>query len=165
MRVANVLSNVLDDILRKDIREAQGKVYSPFAFNNSSVWIKNFGVLAAGSVVAPEYNEEILSLTQKCADKVSINITDDEFERAKAPLLKEVEANLRKNAYWLDAVLNLSQAKPVNIELARTISSGYEGVSIDDVKNYAKKILTKKPYEISIEPKTIDKRTQSAKKD
>lgn len=165
MRVANVLSNVLDDILRKDIREAQGKVYSPFAFNNSSVWIKNFGVLAAGSVVAPEYNEEILSLTQKCADKVSINITDDEFERAKAPLLKEVEANLRKNAYWLDAVLNLSQAKPVNIELARTISSGYEGVSIDDVKNYSKKILTKKPYEISIEPKTIDKRTQSAKKD
>ena len=118
MRAANVLSGVFDDVLRKDVREAEGKVYSPFAYNSPSTWIKGYGLLIGATFVAPEYNAEILGLIEKCAQKTAKSITADEFERAKIPLLKEVEANMRKNSYWLEAVLNLCQAKPLNIEMA-----------------------------------------------
>lgn len=76
----------------------------------------------------------------------------DEFERAKIPLLKEVEANMRKNVYWLETVLNLCQAKPENIELAKTIRSGYSEITLEDVQNAAKEIFSKNPYEITIMP-------------
>lgn len=152
MRAANMLSSVFDDILRKDVREAEGKVYSPFAYNNPSTWIKGYGLLVGATFVAPEYNAEILGLIEKCAQKTAKSITADEFERAKIPLLKEVEANMRKNAYWLDAVLNLCQAKPVNLEMARTVKSGYAEVSLEDVREAAREIFGRKPYGISIMP-------------
>ena len=57
MRVDNVLGAVLDDVLRKDVREAQGKVYSPFSYNNSSTWINDIGFMTAGTFVVPNYKE------------------------------------------------------------------------------------------------------------
>ena len=152
MRAANVLSGVFDDVLRKDVREAEGKVYSPFAYNSPSTWIKGYGLLIGATFVAPEYNSEILGLIEKCAQKTAKSITADEFERAKIPLLKEVEANMRKNSYWLEAVLNLCQAKPLNIEMAKTVKSGYAEVSLEDVREAAREIFGKKPYGISIMP-------------
>lgn len=152
MRAANVLSGVFDDVLRKDVREAEGKVYSPFAYNSPSTWIKGYGLLIGATFVAPEYNAEILGLIEKCAQKTAKSITADEFERAKIPLLKEVEANMRKNSYWLEAVLNLCQAKPLNIEMAKTVKSGYAEVSLEDVREAAREIFGKKPYGISIMP-------------
>lgn len=152
MRIANLLSSIFDDVMRKDIREAEGKVYSPFAYNNPSTWIKDYGLLIGLSFVTPEYNREVMSLIEKCAEKTAASITMDEFERAKIPLLKEVEANMRKNVYWLETVLNLCQAKPENIELAKTIRSGYSEITLEDVQNAAKEIFGKKPYEITIMP-------------
>lgn len=152
MRTANVLAQVFDDVMRKYIRENEGKAYSPFAYNNPSTWIKDFGLLTGASMVAPEFNEEILTLIEKCAGKTYDSISQDEFERAKIPLLKEIEANRRKNVYWLEAVLNLCQAKPENIELAKTLQSGYDEVTLDDVRKAAKLIFARKPFMISIKP-------------
>ncbi len=152
MRADNILGAILDDLLRKDVREDQGKVYSPFAYNNSSTWIDNTGFMTAATFVAPDYNAEILDALEKCGEKLVKEITEDEFERAKIPLIKGVEANKRKNYYWLEAVLNLSQCKPVNIELAKTIDTGYADVSLTDVKKRAKVIFTQKPYSVSAMP-------------
>ena len=152
MRTANILAGIFDDVMRKDIRENEGKVYSPFAYNNPSTWIKDFGLLTGATFVVPEFNAEILELIEKCAQKTSESISEDEFERAKIPLLKEIEANRRKNVYWLEAVLNLCQAKPENIELAKTLQSGYSAVTVEDVRNAAKTIFKRKPYTLSIKP-------------
>ncbi len=152
MRADNVLGAILDDVLRKDVREDQGKVYSPYAYNNSSTWIDNVGFMTATTFVVPNFNDEILKSLEKCGEKLTKEITKDEFERAKIPLIKGVEANKRKNFYWLEAVLNYSQCKPVNIELAKTIDTGYAEVSLDDVKERAKFIFKQKPYSVDAMP-------------
>ena len=59
---------------------------------------------------------------------------------------------MRKNSYWLEAVLNLCQAKPLNIEMAKTVKSGYAEVSLEDVREAAREIFGKTPYGISIMP-------------
>ena len=152
MRIANVLGAVLDDVLRKDIREKEGKVYSPFAYNNSSTWIKNTGFMTAMSFVEPEYNKEIGTLLQKCGETTLKGITQDEFERAKIPLLKSVEANMRKNAYWLDAVMNRCQSNPLLLEMAKNIKKGYQDVTLQEVRDMAKEIFSKPPYCITVIP-------------
>ena len=73
------------------------------------------------------------------------------------PLIKGVEANKRRNSYWLEAVLNLSQCKPVNIELAKTIDSGYANVSLEQVRQRAREIFAQKPYTASVMPVEIKK--------
>jgi len=157
MRADNVLGAVLDDILRKDVREAEGKVYSPFAYNNSSTWIDNIGFMTAATFVVPNYNAEMLQTLEKCGQKTIKDISKDEFERAKIPLIKGVEANKRRNNYWLDAVLDLSQCKPINIELAKTIDTGYANVSLEQVRERAKVIFSKKPYTIDVMPTMLKK--------
>lgn len=165
MRVANVLGAVLDDVLRKDIREKGGKVYSPFAYNAPSTWMRGVGFINAATFVVPEANSELLAALEKCGKKLLDGISEDEFERAKIPLLKGVEANLRRNSYWLEAVMNLSQARPVNIELARTIVGGYESVSLDDVKKEAEKIFSQPSYSISVMPDSAKASTESRASD
>lgn len=157
MRIDNVLGAVLDDVLRKDVREAQGKVYSPYAYNNSSTWLDNTGFMTAITYVVPKYNSELLETLEQCGKKTAENITQDEFERAKIPLIKGIEANKRCNQYWLEAVLNLSQCKPVNIELAKTIDSGYANVSLEQVRQRAREIFAQKPYTASVMPVEIKK--------
>ena len=157
MRIDNVVGAVLDDVLRKDVREAQGKVYSPFAYNNSSTWLENTGMMTAATFVVPQYNSELLATLEECGKKVARGITKDEFERAKIPLIKSVEANKRRNAYWIEAVLNLSQCKPVNIELAKTIDAGYAKITLEETIARAKEIFASEAYTASVMPVKIKK--------
>lgn len=155
MRTATLLGEVLDDVLRKQIREKEGKVYSPFAYNSSSDWIRDFGLLTALTFVSPEFNGEILQKLEQAGESLLNGVGEDEFLRAKEPILKQVEASMRKNIYWCSVVMDLSQMRPVNVELARTILSGYKEVSLEDLNLYAKEIFAKSPYTVSIMPDKI----------
>ncbi len=155
MRTENLLGVILDDRLRKEIREKEGKVYSPFAYNNSSQWIKDTGFMVAMTFVVPESNKQLAQLLEKCGKELLNDISKDEFERAKIPLVKSVEANLRKNEYWL-AVLDRSQSNPELFKMAKTIRSGYENIELEHVKEAAKKVFSKPPYSISVMPDKKD---------
>ena len=46
----------------------------------------------------------------------------------------------------------LSQAVPLNIELARTIETGYSDVTLDEVRKLAREIFARPPYSASVVP-------------
>lgn len=152
MRSANIAGAVLDDVLRKEVREKKGGAYSPFAYNNSSPWMKDTGFMVAATLVAPQLNAQTLNQLDDCAKLVEKDITPDQFERAKVPLLKSIEASRRKNAYWLSSVLDLCQARPQNLELARTFESGYNSATLEEAKEAAKKILSRPSISLRIMP-------------
>lgn len=151
-RAANLLASVLDDRMRIKIREQSGLVYSPFAFNNSERTY-NFGILIEASVVDKSYADKIESLLLECAESLKTQkITQDEFDRAKKPIIKQIEKMRRTNAYWLDSVASYSQAFPEKTQWAKTVLSGYKLVSLNDVQNAADSIIAK-PYKVRIFPK------------
>ena len=57
-----MLAAVLDDLLRKQIREELGATYSPFVYNRSSLVDPGYGVLRSGMVVDPD---QAVLLTEK----------------------------------------------------------------------------------------------------
>lgn len=140
MRAANILGSILSDELRKSVREKQGKVYSPFAYNNSNRDF-NFGILSAICDTSPEYNGEVLDYIEKSAQKVADGISEDEFLRAKEPILKQVERVRRMNSYWANSVLPMYQADPARREVAKTFENGYSEVSLSDVKSASDEFL------------------------
>ena len=144
---------MLSDELRKSVREKQGKVYSPYAYNNSSRDF-NYGVISAICDTAPEFNAEVLDYIEKSAKKVADGISEDEFLRAKEPILKQVEKVRRLNAYWANSVLPLYQADPARREVARTFENGYSEITLGDVKDASDEFLKgAKFYRVKILPK------------
>ncbi|MBO6103223.1 MAG: insulinase family protein [Opitutales bacterium] len=152
MRACNILASVLSDELRKSVREGAGKAYSPFAYNNSEQYF-DYGTLCAVSEVSPENADDVLKIIAASAEKIAGGISADEFERAKAPILKSVEKTRRVNSYWALAAMPMLQAEPVKREIARTFETGYSEISLGDVLEASKKYLkNQKNYGVKILP-------------
>ena len=152
MRTATILSAILDDVLRKDVREGEGNVYSPFAFYSNAPWLDYFGFTSAASFVEPTYNKQLLQTLAECGKKLQKQITQDEFERAKIPIVKSLKTAERNNKYWLISVMSQSQAEPIMIDMALNRIEYYNGVSLDDVREMAKEIFADAPVSISVMP-------------
>ncbi len=153
MRVATVLSAILDDVLRKDIRENEGDVYSPFAFYSTADWADFLSSISAASFIAPQGNEKLANTLAECGRKLANTISEDEFERAKIPIVKSLKVAERNNRYWLFSVMAKSQAYPVLIEMALNRAETYKNVSINDVREMAREVFIQAPIYISVMPK------------
>ncbi|MBO7520702.1 MAG: insulinase family protein, partial [Opitutales bacterium] len=156
MRAATILAAVLSDSIRKSVREKEGKVYSPFAYNLSKQGFDS-GMIFAETEVAPEFNSEVASLIEKSAQSVANGITEDEFNRAKLPVVKQIEKTLRSNSYWADRVMPMFQADGLRRKTAETFADGYKEITLQDVQNAAAEFLKgKKAKTVKILPKKRD---------
>ena len=79
-------------------------------------------------------------------------ITQDEFERAKIPIIKSLKTAERNNKYWLLSVMSQSQAEPIMIDMALNRIEYYNGVSLEDVRKMAKEIFDIAQVSISVMP-------------
>ena len=140
-------------LLRKDLRESNGNVYSPGSTYSTAIWFDNFGFITAGTLVAPEYNSEIMGKLYQCGRKLVENISEDEFQRAKTPIIKSLKKAERSNRYWLNVVMAKSQAYPIEITMAENRTSTYNRISLSDVRNLARQIFNQVPSQFTVKPK------------
>ncbi|MDA7888625.1 insulinase family protein, partial [Akkermansiaceae bacterium] len=139
----NILSSILSDRMREEIREKLGGSYSPRAGSAPSQTL-DFGMMRAMAQVKPEetkkYGELMIKLADIMAEK---GVTKDELERALKPLQSNLKESLRDNSYWLNTVLGASQEKPHLLDWARTRDSDYGGVTVEELNALAKEFLKK----------------------
>jgi zinc protease len=69
--------------------------------------------------------------------------TEDELDRARKPMLASMDKTLRDNSYWLATVMQRSQEKPINLDLARNRKADYEGITLEEINALAKQYLKK----------------------
>ena len=137
-----LLTQVFSDRLRKVIREKLGAAYSPQVFNRPSRIYPGYGVLRAQLIVAPD-QIELLSreVVQVAGDLWKSGVTEEELERAKAPMLTSLKDMVRTNGYWLNSVLALSSRYPQQLEWPATIVSGFESVTREQLSVLAREYL------------------------
>ena len=103
------------------MREEIGGTYSPWPVSDASETFPGYGYLVANVDVDPAMAEKISDLVISVADDLATNgVTEDELERARQPLLTEMQQSLRTNNYWLNGVLARAQKKPEVLDWART---------------------------------------------
>ena len=71
-------------------------------------------------------------------------VTEDEFNRAREPMLNFVQQSLRENSYWLNTVLRRAQENPERLEWARTRIADIEAIAPAEVSALAAKYLGRK---------------------
>jgi len=141
-RRLSVLSAIISDRLREQIREKLGAAYTTFAFNRPSRVYPGYGVLQAWAYVDPQEADGLIKNIKKISsDLVKDGLTRDELHRAIAPSLTSIKDMLRKNTYWLDTVLTGSEKYPQQIDWSRTINKDYASITQEEVSNLAEKYL------------------------
>ena len=144
VRAITLLREVLSDRIRRVIRERLGQTYSPdVAFvterggdeGSLSVAIET-SPSALGEVV-----KEIRGIGRSLAQA---DITSEELERVRRPLLDDT-AHRRETASWWLNTLDGSFAEPYKLAQARTWQADYSSIPVAEVNAVARRWLTRDP--------------------
>ncbi|MGJ8671533.1 M16 family metallopeptidase [Rubritalea sp.] len=144
IRRMSILSAILDERMRVELREKLGEAYSPFASSNLSQTFKNYGMIMAYSPGNPSNTEKVGKIIIELADELAKNgATQDELDRTLTPRLGLLEKSLRLNTYWLSTVLDRCQQYPDKLEAARTRDEDYAEISLEEINKLSRKFLSK----------------------
>jgi zinc protease len=155
-RQFNVLSSILTDRMRKQIREDSGESYSPRASADISEGFE-YGIIRAESPGSADSSGSVGKQIVSIAHSMALGIEDDELVRAREPIMTSIERNSRSNDYWLNSVMLDSQAKPWKLEWARNMKGDYGSISLDDLEELAATyLMPENALQIEILPKHTD---------
>jgi zinc protease len=142
-RRLGMLSAILDDRLRKKIREELGDAYSPFAHNLPSDTWKGYGYLFASVTVDPAQAAKVETVVSEIAAELATGtaIDEDELERARKPQLVSIEEMRRTNRYWMGSVLEASQEYPQRLDWSRSFVDDYRNISVEEINALAAEFL------------------------
>ncbi len=141
-RRLHMLASVLEDRVRKVIRETMGAAYSPSVSNFNSRVYPGYGFLLAQVIVKPGDEEAIIKEILRIADYLKENgVSSDELMRAKRPMMTSITDMIRTNQYWLSSVLALSSRYPQQLEWPKTILSDFSSIDEEDLTQLARKYL------------------------
>ena len=102
----------------------------------------------------PANTEKVGNIIIQLADTLAKEgATQDELDRSLKPKLGLLEKSLRQNSYWLNTVLDRSQAYPDKIEASRTRDADYASMTLAEINSLAKRFCVKEnSARISISP-------------
>ncbi|OQX05472.1 MAG: hypothetical protein BWK76_27465 [Desulfobulbaceae bacterium A2] len=137
-----VLASLLDDMLRREIRERLGAAYSPSVVSIPSRVDPGFGILRADVLVEPGRAEEILAaLRRVVAGLVAQGVDEERLRQVREPILTQLKDLMRSNRYWLDSVLTLSSRHPQQLEWPLTIQSDFAAIDAATITALARRYL------------------------
>ncbi len=144
-RRLNLVSEIFTNRLREEIREKLGASYSPNAGADGSDALDDFGYLAAMVVGKQEDTQRLADLAADLAAELAAKgATDDELDRARKPLLSQLEKSKRDNGFWLGTVLAQSQEDPERLDLIRGRDADYAGIELAEINKIAARYLAAK---------------------
>jgi len=143
-RRLSLLGAILDDRLRLKIRQELGDSYSPASYHVPSDTYTGYGYITAMATLKPEQVAKVKPMFLDIAQAiVTDGITDDEFQRARAPMLEALAKQRRENDYWLKRVLRNCQEQPQRLEWARSLVDDVNSVTRDEIAALAKQYAGK----------------------
>jgi zinc protease len=123
------------------LREELGTTYSPSISRNNSEVFEGWGYHWAGVDVAPEDIPVVFEAVESIAAEIAAGgVSEDELQRARQPILEQVEENLERNSYWL-SLLALSQTYPRYLDEHRSRAETYLALTPEDVAAAAAEYL------------------------
>lgn len=131
-------ARVLEDRLRKVLREERGATYSPRVIVSRSVVAPAFATVIAEFTCPPKKAEAISKRIIGMADTLARKgISPGEFARLREPLIASATEALRKNEWWMEHVLPYAQSHPRVIAEARSLVATCIEISRDEANRAA----------------------------
>ncbi len=140
-RALSLLAEIFQLKLTDRIREEEAATYSPGAGYSGSRLFEDYGYFQVSLDLKPEDVESFFGVVNElAADLASGEISEDELQRARRPVLESIEESEEQNSYWL-AVSAESQTDPEVLDRHRSRVVDYETVTLDQLKRLAETYL------------------------
>lgn len=152
-RALSLLAEIFQLKLTDRIREEEAATYSPGAGYSGSRLFENYGYFKVSLDLKPEDVDSFFGVVDEIAASLANGeISEDELERARRPVLESIEESEEQNGYWL-AVSAESQTDPEVLDRHRSRVEDYEAVTLAQLKDLAETYLQPdNAYRIEILP-------------
>ncbi len=141
-RRLHLLASVLEDRLRKTIREKLGAAYSARAQSFASRVFPGYGYLLSQTTVEPGTEEAIIGEIMAIrAELVENGVTEEELNRAKGPMLTSLRDSVQSNRYWLHSALALSSRHPQQLQWPENILKDFDQATAAELTALARRYL------------------------
>ncbi len=141
-RTLRVLSQIVELRLTEDLREAAGDTYSPQAGATSSLAFTNYGYVSAAVEIPPgKLDDFYRDLAKISADLRGHEVSADELERAKKPLVEGLLKSRQTNEYWMEQLAG-AQDEPRRLEAVRGVLESLARVDAAQIRKAAQRYLT-----------------------
>lgn len=142
-RRLNMLKAVFYDRVFKGLREDMGETYSPSTGLNISETYPDDGYIITLSSGVMRNKDAVRNAIARIADDLGKgNVTQEELDRARNPILNSMDRAQRDNGYWT-SVLRDSQAKPERLAQQRESIPDVKAITVEEVNKLAKDIFGK----------------------
>lgn len=146
-RMAEIIGQVLTKRLLKTVREDMGAVYSIGANGGESSMGPMNVNLQTVFPMKPEMKEQVLKVVADEFNAIAGNLTEAELSDVRNFMVKEAKENLEKNSGWINGITGwLIHGNDAFTTRVATL----EGITVDDVKAYAKAVMAQKNYKVLI---------------
>lgn len=140
-RTLRVLEAVMRTRLFDELRTKEGITYTPQTASANSWATPGWGFLSVTAGVPATKLADFYAAAKKvAADLAAKEISPEEFERARGPLVGDAEHSAQNNTYWLHALAGI-EVEPRALDLVRARISGLKAVTAADVQKAAQKFL------------------------
>ncbi|BHH83340.1 M16 family metallopeptidase [Desulforhopalus sp. 52FAK] len=160
-RRLSIVAALLEDRVRKVVREELGASYSPSVSSYGSRMHPGYGIMQVEIEVEDGKEEMVLDALKKLVDDfLKDGVTEVELERAKRPVLTSVYENIQTNQYWLYSVLTLSSSFKEQLNWPTNIVSDIKSISVNEINTLlAKYIQSNKMATAIIDTNVVVKET------
>lgn len=134
-------------------REQEGATYSAIVSSQQSRVTEGYGFFWVGLDVAVDQIDRMYDIADEIALAMANgDISEDELQRARNPILESLEENFERNPFWVNA-LSRSQSKPEILDQVRSVEADYRDVSVDElVALAAQSLRPDEAYRVTILP-------------
>ena len=137
----NVLSSVVNDRLRLEVREKLGASYAPGSGTQQSTVYPGVGLLMIQAMSDPDKVDTLVAACLGVAQSLAEDgVTDEEIARLREPMLKQRRDAKRNNGYWMN-VLSEAQREPGHLDDARSGDAFYESFTAAEITPLAQQYL------------------------
>ncbi len=138
-----VLAEVFRNKMLKTVREEQGLSYSPSAGAHMSLVFPDYGYFSAGTLAETKHMPALVQSIICIAEDLAQNgVSQEDFDLAMQPILKNLKNDLRDNGYWMNSVLSGSYERPMQLEWCRNRTQDIASITPKDLQDLAKKYLS-----------------------
>jgi zinc protease len=140
-QVLNMLERVVRIQLTESLRQKLGKAYSPGSSSDTSRTYKGFGLFTINaSVDVKDLNATRAAIREALAALRDHGVSQDVFQRARAPLAEGFDNALKSNAGWMGLTMR-AQSEPEHIERNLHAKERLMAVTPEQVQAAARRYL------------------------
>jgi len=137
-------------------REQEGATYSAIVSSQQSRVSQGYGYFWVGLDVNVQDIDRMYEIVDEIALALAAGeISEDELQRARQPILERLEETLERNPYWVNALAR-SQIQPERLDQLRSAQSDYLDVTVEELVTLAQTALQPdQAYRVTVLPQRL----------